>query len=107
MWCDGRGCGDGREGGSQPQHGQTPPCCGYEPADVAAGVLRISPPPVDLAVVRTVPIGRTGLFWRSRERPPPYGGWLAPPAAKTRRPMLRLQCGSLPTDLSLREGCHA
>ena len=36
MWRDGRGCGADREGGSQPQHGHHPPCCGYETADVAA-----------------------------------------------------------------------
>ena len=68
---------------------------------------RISLPPVDLAVVRAVPLGRTALLGRGWERPPPYGGWLVPAAAKKRRPLSRLQVGSLPTDLSLREGCHA
>ena len=45
-----------------------------------------------------------GCFGVVGSDPPPKGGWLAPAAAKKRRPMLRLQCGSLPTDLSLREG---
>ena len=104
MWCDGRGCGDGREG-IPSRYMDTPPLVTATSRTMSRlAVSRISLPPVVLAVVRPVPIGRTGLFWRGRERPPPYGGWLAPPAAKTRRPMLRLQCGSLPTDLSLREG---
>ena len=89
----------------QTQLGHTPPSCGYVAAQVAAGVSRMSLPAARLGVVRGVPRGRTSFFCGIGSDPPPKkGGWLAPAAAKKRRPKLRLQCGSLPTDLSLREG---
>ena len=84
MWCDGRGCGDGREG-IPSRYMDTPPLVTATSRTMSRlAVSRISLPPVDLAVVRPVPIGRTGLFWRSRERPPPLTG-----AGSSQRPPKR------------------